>query len=254
MLLGALAAVYVSACAEDWWGRDTFGPRRLTSLVPFAAVGLAFIFSRAGVKTRAALALGLASWGVFLASAHFSRHRDLSLLLFGRPDPWSPDPGQAPPAVRWIDRWGPLHFAKPGFTFSDTPGWTDRLLGLVVVTLVVAATWLVWRGLHRYRAAQSAAVVGAVGLVVAWTVTLAVVPTNSGSNAAWRAFLDAPLDPARAQPLPSDMSQARDVVIAAAASAAGDRQVLADAIRRLNEGGIAVTEAEAAPAAPATRP
>ena len=253
MIAAALLAIYASACPEDWWGRDSFGPRRLASLTPIAAAGLAFILVRLGMKARFVLGLLLSAAGVCLASAHFSGHRDLRLLLFGVPDPLSPDPALGPPAVRWMDRWGPLHFAKPGFTLSDAPGWADRLVGLVVVACIVVAARLLWRWLHRSRAARTGAAALATAFVLAWAVALFEMPSNSAVNAAWRAFLEAPLDPARAGALPPDMAEARDVVTAVAASAEGNESALAAAIARLNEGGVAVTEADVARAAAARK-
>jgi hypothetical protein len=254
LVASTLLAVYVSACPEDWWGRDSFGPRRLASLTPIGAVGLAFVLRRLEAKTRVALGVALSIAGVCLASAHFSGHRDLWLLLFGTPDPLSPDPGPGRPATPWMDRWGPLHFAKPGFTLSDTPGWTDRLVGLAVVACVVFAARLLWRALHRYRAAQAGAVVLAAAFVFAWAVALFEMPSDTATNAAWKTFLEAPLDPARAASLPPDTAQARDVVIAVAAAAEGDGNALAAAMTRLQASGIAVTEADVARAVAAREP
>lgn len=230
MLVSTAAAVYVSACPEDWWGRETFGPRRLTALTPFAAAGLAHLLSRSGPKTRAALSAAVVLAGVCLVSAHFSGHRDLALLLFDRADPWSPDPTQAPPAARWMDRWGPLHFAKPGLTFTDSPTWGHRLLGLAAVALVAFTARGLWRGLHRSRALQRAAVAAGTALVASWLVALALAPNNASTNTAWRSFLERPLD-AGSGALPSDMSAAREIVMAKAAAAAGGRDAQARELR-----------------------
>jgi hypothetical protein len=65
--------VYVCAILLDWWGGNSFGARRLVSLAPLAAVGLAFLLQRARasrLRTIAAAALLILGclWSVRLAA------------------------------------------------------------------------------------------------------------------------------------------------------------------------------------------
>jgi hypothetical protein len=65
---GAVALqLYTSSILLDWWGGGGFGPRRLVSIVPVAAVGLAFLLQQVLHRRRSMPArLGLASVFVLL--------------------------------------------------------------------------------------------------------------------------------------------------------------------------------------------
>ena len=54
LAVASAVAIYVSACPVDWWGGASFGPRRLASLTPVAALGLAAL-GRAGARTQSRL-------------------------------------------------------------------------------------------------------------------------------------------------------------------------------------------------------
>ncbi len=213
--LGSVLALYVSACAEDWWGRDSFGPRRLASLAPIGAIGLGLLLTRLTARGRVVLALLLCGWATVTISADFSGHDDLMLLLTGHPDPFRPAEALAQAGPPWQDSWGVLHSLKPGFSLSDAPRLPDRLLGIACVALVVAALRLVLPLLASRAWAQRLAVAAALLLVAAWLQLLAFAPTNRDWDARWKAFLDSPLEPARAQTLPTEMAVARDVVTSA---------------------------------------
>ncbi len=88
--VASVLAIYVSACPEDWWGRDSFGPRRLASLAPIAAIGLGLLLKQLTTRARLLLTLLLCAWAAVTISAHLSQHDDLMLLLTGRPDPFRP--------------------------------------------------------------------------------------------------------------------------------------------------------------------
>ena len=213
--LGSLLAIYVSACAEDWWGRDAFGPRRLASLAPIAAIGLGLLLTRLTARWRVLLALLLCGWATLTISADFSGHDDLMLLLTGQPDPFRPAEAAARTGPTWLDSWGALHSWKPGFSFSDAPRLPDRLLGIVCIALLVAAMRLVLPLLASRAWAQRLAIGAALLLVAVWLQLLAFAPTNRDWDARWKAFLESPLDPARADTLPAEMAAARDVVASA---------------------------------------
>jgi hypothetical protein len=249
--LGSLLAIYVSACAEDWWGRDSFGPRRLASLAPIAAIGLGLLLKRLSPRWRVLLALLLCGWAVLTISADFSGHDDLRLLLTGQPDAFRPAEAAARTGPTWRDSWGVLHALKPGFSFTDAPRLADRLLGIASVALLVIALRLALPLLASRAWAQRLALGMALLVVAAWLQLLAFAPSNREWNAQWRAFLQAPFEPARAQALGAEMATARDVVVAARAAELQDGRTLALAIERLRGRGIMVRPDEAASCRPA---
>ncbi len=85
--IGSVLAIYVSACPEDWWGRDSFGPRRLASLAPIAAIGLGLLLQRLTTGPRVLLALLLCVWATVTISAR----------LLGARRPHAPADGTAGP-------------------------------------------------------------------------------------------------------------------------------------------------------------
>jgi hypothetical protein len=246
MAAAALLALYVSACPEDWWARDSFGPRRLASLAPIAATGLGLLLARVALRPRVLLAGVLGLWSVVAMSAYFSGHDDLFRLVTGRPDPFRPADTVTPAAEGWLNRWGALHAAKPGFSLSDAPRLPDRLVGIAWVALVVGAVRLGWPLLASRAAVQRLAVALALAHVAAWLALLALAPSNRPWNARWAAFLEAPLDPARAAALPDEAAVARDVVVAGWAAATADAGALEQALARLRARGITASPAEAA--------
>jgi len=249
LAVGAALTLYVSACPGDWWGRDSFGPRRLTSLVAPVAVGLGALLHRLERITRLLASALLALWSVVAVSAHLSRWEDLGLLLFGRPGPFQPDGVAAMPSYGWVNGWGALHFLKPGFSLSDAPHLADRVVGVLVVVAVVLVLRLLWPLIEKRRLAQRALVAACTVYLGLWNVALATMPANREWDARWRDFLAAPLDPARAASLPPEMARARDVVISVRAAAAGDRPAMTAAVSRLRQAGVIVTEASLAAAA-----
>jgi hypothetical protein len=245
LALGSGLAVYVSACPVDWWGRDAYGPRRLASLAPAAAVGLSLLFRRLPPRTVVLLSGLLGLWAAVTLSANFSGHDDLLALFTGRPDPFRPSEAVAEDQG-WIDRWGALHALKPGFSLSDAPRLPDRLAGIAFVAAVVALLRLLAPALSRRAGAQRLAVGVALVLVGAWVAVLAiVVPSNRDWNARWASFLAAPLDPVRAASLPADVAVPRDVVVAARAATVGEESALADALVRLRARGVVASRDEA---------
>jgi hypothetical protein len=66
-VLGVAGAVLVNSVFEDWWGSQSFGQRRLLSLTPFFAFGLAeclLLLSRRPLVPIGALLLGLSLWNL----------------------------------------------------------------------------------------------------------------------------------------------------------------------------------------------
>jgi hypothetical protein len=120
-LLIAGAEIYLSAAAMDWWGGASFGPRRLASLLPLVAVGLANLVlqSRAPAfrrMVRGVLILGCL-WGVLAMHLFLSDVRDLRLLTTGSPSIWTAEVGDDLPA------------ADPAILHSPFGSLPERLAG-----------------------------------------------------------------------------------------------------------------------------
>jgi hypothetical protein len=190
LVLGLVAAlpvvVYLNAAVRDWWAGDSLGPRRLSTLVPVAALGTAAVFRVLSRRWVVLLAAALSVWAVVLTSAFFSGWDDLRLLFTGRLAADNPNGPERYAALRWRDGWGPLHYLKPGFTFTDTPGNRDRLVGLAAVALLLAGVGRAWRRLCADRRVQWTAVGAGLVWTLVWLALLVRAPANAASNAAWR--------------------------------------------------------------------
>jgi len=107
---------------EDWWGRDTSGARRLTSLTPFAGGWPSC--SRARGQRRAPRS----PWGWRVAASSWraptSPYRDLSLLLFGTPDPGARPEQARPPSAG--STAGGRSLREAGLHVLGRTGWADR--------------------------------------------------------------------------------------------------------------------------------
>jgi hypothetical protein len=86
-LLGLVCSAGVNSLMSDWWGGDAFGQRRLVSLTPFFAVGVAqgivFLRQRPLLPVAAGL-LGLVLWNqqfayIFNSQMITGRHQAISL-------------------------------------------------------------------------------------------------------------------------------------------------------------------------------
>jgi hypothetical protein len=221
-------ALYVNAAVRDWWGGESFGPRRLATLVPLAALGWAVLFRALPRAASAVLAVAFTLWAVVTASAFYSGWDDLAVFLGGAPAADNPTAAARYVGLQWVNRWGPLHAAKPGFTFSDQPGNVDRLIGLAVTALVLAAVAAVWRWVTAGPARQRAVLAAGAGWALVWIVLLARVPSNAGLDARWREIVRG--READLSALPAGVQAAAQLVLAAHA-AVGGRE--AEAERRL---------------------
>jgi hypothetical protein len=246
-LLGAAAAaVYASASVSDWWGGESYGPRRLCVLVPLAACGLAALLGRLSRPGRAALVAGLAAWAAFTATAYVSGYDDLRVAFGSAPDPRSPVGAAAYDGARWIDRPGTWpKLLRPGFTLTDRPTHGDRLLGAVATALLFLALNAAWRRAAGSAALQRALVAaGLVWLSVA-ALWMARLPSNARWNAAWRDTV-AGRPPTGPEASPPGLAAAGAVVTAAHALHVGDREAARRALSsvdgatlRVSQGGLA---------------
>jgi hypothetical protein len=174
LILATILTLYVSALPHDWWGGNSYGPRRLSSLVPLAAIGLGLLFDRLPRIPRVALACGALAWTVFTVSLYFSGVDDLSRAA----------------EVHWRDRWGWLHSLKPGFSLSDAPTRVDKIAGAMLVALVVVTVGVAWALLRRSSLLRTAAVALGLAWVLFCDGWLALaVPVNDPWNPRWRAVV-----------------------------------------------------------------
>jgi hypothetical protein len=174
LVLAAALTLYVSATPRDWWAGDSYGPRRLSSLAPLAAIGLGLLLDRLRRWAWWVLGTTMLGWTVFTMSLYFSGIDDLSLVA----------------TVRWVDSWGPLHSLKPGFSLSDAPSRIDQIVGGLIVVILVGVVGLAWDHVRRSPRFQVAAITFGLAWVVLCDVWLAVVvPTNARWNPRWRAVV-----------------------------------------------------------------
>ena len=180
-------AVYASAVAVDWYGGESYGPRRLSSLAPLAAIGFASLLDRLATWARVLATLVVVSWAAFTLTAFVSGHDDLSVVFGAEPSRWHPT-DVASRGGHWIDRPGEWpRMLRPGFSFSDRPRARDRVIGLAATAVVFAAAWGAWRALARSARLQRATVAAACAWLAFGAAFLAwgVAPAG-GANAAWR--------------------------------------------------------------------
>lgn len=76
LLLSLPLFLYSAAAPRDWWGGDSYGPRRLATLAPVAVLGLAALLERLRPQLRLILAGLLGLWSVITLSAYFSGFDD----------------------------------------------------------------------------------------------------------------------------------------------------------------------------------
>jgi len=227
-VLGLIAlvpiSIYLSACPNDWWGGDSLGPRRLASLTPLVALGLAqALTSLARWRARWVVVGLLCLWSVFAFTAQLSGFDDLSVVFFGKVSHWSPLSIETYSGARWIDHWPTWpRLLRPGFTFSDAPRHADRIVGLAVIGTLVTAVTFVWTTLRRSARLQRVALgVGLAWVVIAlaWTTRL---PLNATWNKEWRQTLRGENACAASKPLSPGLADAHHVVCAARAIRAGN--------------------------------
>jgi hypothetical protein len=222
VLAGAAAVVYVSACVADWYGGDSYGPRRLSGLAPIVAVGLGHLLARLPRPARVVTAAAIVAWTVFTLTAFLSGFDDLRVALGGGPDPASPVNAAAYEGARWLDAprtWPKV--LRPGFTFSDRPRNVDRAIGAMAtlgVLLLVRQGAAALRGIRGQRIA--------VGLLATWVAVALLwslrLPANAPADAAWRDVVAGADPEPRMGALPDSARPAAWVVRALHATARGD--------------------------------
>jgi hypothetical protein len=229
----ALLAIYACASVADWWGGISYGPRRLTSLTPLAALGLGLLLERLGARTRALLCAALVAWALVLAGVYVSGFDDLSAALLGRPGPWNATPAAyAGLRMDWADLWS---FVTRGFTLRDRAGHLERALGAAALLAVLGALGWAWRVLQGNARLQRLA----LAMVGAWVAAAALllpatVPSNEAPNAQWRTVACGGWRAASLPPLPKGTQDAAGVVLATHALYEGRREDFESWMRRVD--------------------
>lgn len=180
--------VYVSAAPRDWWGGESFGPRRLSTLAPAAAIGLATLARRIPRVVTVPLALLLVSWAIVCESAYLWGYDDLALLFAHSPSRDNPRDPSHHAAAGFGDPWGPLYALKPGFTFADAPRDRDRMIGLLAVAALVSGTCAVWQALLRSERLRRLALACGIAWCAVWVVLVVRAPANRDANRGWLAI------------------------------------------------------------------
>lgn len=234
LLLALQLLVYIAAAPRDWWAGASYGPRRLTTLAPVAALGLAGVLHRVRPWLRLVIAGLLSLWAVITASAYFSGFDDLFVLLRGTPGPFNPQDATAYADVHWIDRLGPFHALKPGFTFSDQPHSWDRVVGVLASAALVFSVTGGWHYVRRHVRAQRVILAGALTWVAVCICWLAVViPRNDDWNRRWLAVVRSGPEPRDGRPFPPGVVAAAGVLEAVRALERGDEAGFQDRWCRL---------------------
>lgn len=230
--LAVALSVYTCACVADWYGGESYGPRRLSSLAPVAAIGLAALLAPLARWARVAATVVVGAWAVFTLTALVSGFDDLSAALGGSPSRWHPT---GVVSGHWIDRPGEWpRMLRPGFSFSDRPRTPDRVVGLAAAGAVFVGTLGAWHALARSPRLQRVAVTGgAAWLAVAAGFLAVAVRPSRPALAPWRAVVtDGPAAPESFDA--PGLADAARAVAAAHAFQRGDApraQALLDAIR-----------------------
>jgi len=252
--LAVLAAqVYVNAAVRDWWGGDSFGPRRMASCVPLLAIGLANLAaaaagSRLARRSLLALLAALCLWGGFTTSLYWSQVRDLSLLVRDAPflaPPEAPQEGGGvtDPAVA---RERALHpnFDRPHDDFTGFRGLRPAAGTWLTAALMAGAVAGTCLALSRApgRQALQAALLALLGIVLCCHLLLALGPRpDRGERAVWHGVAAPWTDPGHpaaalaASAAPAEAEADRLDAAAAPPVACRGRRTTSVAVRHLPE-------------------
>jgi hypothetical protein len=235
---------YLSAVPTDWWGGDSYGPRRLATLVPIAALGLAGVLQRLRLGLQMVASVVLVLWASVTLSAYLSGVDDLWVLVRGTPGPYNPHPAPIYQGTRWTDSWRMFHALKPGFTFTDTPRNLDRLVGAAsCATLVTLTTWC-WLMLRASPISQRTI----LACILVWVAVCAIwlsfaIPKNDEWNRRWKAVVRRDREPPDLRPFPPRVRDAAYLIRACQALTAADEKLFQEYWRSIqNTAALGVSE------------
>ncbi|MBN1355339.1 hypothetical protein JXA40_03605 [bacterium] len=218
LLLIVPVVIYI-CCCPDWWGGASYGPRRLSSLAPAAALGLAGILGSLKPAARMLLTAAVVGWALFTLSAIYFQLDDLTMLLTGRPDPFNEEVENISVQDPWKDPWrywriGFHNLVHEQFAEVDRPHGFERWTGAGMVLAVLAGCTLFFRCLRRSRILQRWIVVLIclwLSGVLAWLVF--VIPSNDEWNGEWLSVIKGAIpDPSRREYPPGYTDAARFIL------------------------------------------
>lgn len=211
-LLVLAAEIYLNACVTDWWGGASYGARRMTSTLPFLALGLANLARQRPAKSAwasrvlPALLVVVCLWGTVTAQLYRSGVQDLGPVFLGRPSAGTDstqagllDPDSARRSLRF-----PLSLRVPNYLESSP--LLGRLLALAAMAALLALALTAASGRPRRRPERADSAPAGRGLAAAALAVLALAtafhlrlatgpPPDTVERASWRKFAGAAVGP-----------------------------------------------------------
>ena len=200
-----LAHVYVCASTYSWHGAASFGSRRMTTLTPFAILGLVEMIRIIPRPDLKYFVLAVCAWAYFCNAIYGAGLDDFSLVFRGRPSPSNPfkdveriqamGRNARPIVVQSTLR--PYKLFQPGLVLGNALDRTSPLRGWVLVP-VLTALWIAARrtflAAHRRKRLRRILILaGIVYFVGTYLFLAAVVPNNRKTDEQWDKFLKDPL-------------------------------------------------------------
>jgi hypothetical protein len=200
-----LAHVYICASTYSWHGAASYGSRRMTTLTPFAILGLVEvirILPRADLKY---IVLAVVAWAYFSFVIFGAGIDDFSLVFRGKPSHANPFKD-----VERIQNMGrdarfmvlravamPHELYKPGLVYGNFLDRSSPLRGWILVIALIAI-WITMRRTfliaHRRRRFRQAIVLLAIFYFLGtYLFVAAFVPDNRETDKQWDKFLKDPL-------------------------------------------------------------
>ncbi len=233
LLIGLTAsipiAIYISACPFDWWGGSSYGPRRLSSLTPMAGLGLACVLTNMKTRHRVLFVFLSSVWAIVTLSAHRYYNYDLSLLFFGKPDPFkSGEQIFFAHAGRWETPFeafsqGVAKILSHRFTLVSKAHTWDYFQGALIIFSILLISSVCLKCWERFRWGRNI-IVASFSL---WTVVvlfwaLVFAPSNTTWNSDWQNTLEGKIDEWDEGEFPRGFVESASVIGAVRAAYLGD--------------------------------
>jgi hypothetical protein len=153
MFLTIPLTIYICSC-PDWWGGCSYGTRRLSSLAPVAAIGLAGVLDRMKPYIRTIFTVTVLAWALFTLSAFYYQLDDLTLLFTGKPDPFNEEIDRIITLDQWKEPWcywrlGLHQMVYEHFATVDRPHGVERWKGAGLVFTVMVGSCFLFTQLRR---------------------------------------------------------------------------------------------------------
>lgn len=205
MIIAVPLILYISACADDWWAGEAYGPRRLTSLLPFAALGIAGLVHRLNRPGRLCVVLCIAFWAVVSMGAYQGRIDDMNVLFTGHPSADHPRLGTF--AGEKVMNTGKIFREGLGARFSPAAPGIIIVAGLILVMMI----WL-WPRIRSSHTLQKR-IIGLLALwVLTWVTILMLIPGNGTWNQYWLEVINYHPDPPGVEISPDDLQASAGVI------------------------------------------